>query len=79
VRNRYKAVMHPSLRKRFGSRIRELRKFSGLSQEEFADKCGYARTYISRIETGTANVSLEAIGTLSAALRLPLQELFKGL
>ena len=76
---RYNVGMHPSLRKRFGSRIRELRKFSGLSQEEFADKCGYARTYISRIETGTANLSLDAIGTLATALRLPLQELFKGM
>ncbi|WP_372870932.1 helix-turn-helix domain-containing protein [Paenalcaligenes niemegkensis] len=44
--------MQPILRKRFGTKVRCLRKASGLSQEAFADKCGFARTYMSRIETG---------------------------
>ena len=69
--------MKASLRKRFGTRIKELRKASGLSQEAFADKCGYARTYMSRIETGGANVSLDAIENLASALRISIPDLFR--
>lgn len=71
--------MKSRLRQRFGSRIKELRLGTGLSQEAFADKCGYARTYMSRIETGRANVSLDAIETLASALRLTPSELFRDL
>ncbi|KAA1288466.1 helix-turn-helix domain-containing protein [Alcaligenes faecalis] len=67
--------MHISLRKQFGDRVRELRKAAGFTQEEFADLCGYARTYLSRIETGGANVSLDAIEVLSAALAITPSEL----
>ena len=67
------------LRQRFGSRIRELRKASGQSQEAFADRCGFARTYMSRIETGGANVSLDAIEILATALDLSIEQLFAGL
>ena len=67
------------LRHRFGTRIRELRLATGLSQEEFAEKCGFARTYMSRIETGGANPSLDAIETLATALRTSPGELFTGL
>ena len=71
--------MKPRLRQLFGARIKELRVASGLSQEAFADRCGYARTYMSRIETGRANVSIDAVETLAVALRISLQELFQGL
>ncbi|WP_162569197.1 helix-turn-helix domain-containing protein [Variovorax sp. SRS16] len=64
------------LRIRFGARIRQLRMSAGYTQEEFADKCGFARTYMSRIETGGANPSLDAIHTLVTALRLSLAEVF---
>jgi DNA-binding XRE family transcriptional regulator len=66
-----------SIRKRFGLRIAELRKAAGLSQEAFADKCGFARSYMGRIERGGANPSLDAIETLADALRVPVRELFE--
>ena len=71
--------MKPRLRQLFGARIKELRVASGLSQEAFADRCGYARTYMSRIETGRANVSIDAVETLAVALRISLHDLFQGL
>jgi transcriptional regulator with XRE-family HTH domain len=71
--------MKSPLRQRLGKRIRELRKERGMSQEAFADKCGYTRAYMSRIETGTARLSIDAIEVLSAALRMPLSDIFKGL
>lgn len=64
------------LRVRFGARIRELRLEAGLRQDEFADKCGFARSYMSRIETGGANPSLDAIEILAVALSVKLTDLF---
>lgn len=71
--------MNATLRQRFGLKIKNLRSASGLSQEAFADKCGFARTYMSRIETGIANPSLDAIETLATALGQTPEELFTGL
>ncbi|MAE20841.1 helix-turn-helix domain-containing protein [Pseudomonas chengduensis] len=71
--------MPTSLRHRFGHRVRELRLTTGMTQEAFADRCGFARTYMSRIETGGANPSLDAIKTLADALKVELSELFSGL
>ena len=36
----------------FGSRVRQLRKSTGLSQRDFADKIGIDFTYLSKIENG---------------------------
>jgi len=65
-----------SIRLIFGERVRELRLAAGLKQDEFADKCGFARSYLSRIETGGANPSLDAVQTLAVALKVPVKELF---
>jgi transcriptional regulator with XRE-family HTH domain len=50
-----------------------------MTQEAFADHCGFARTYMSRIEAGGANPSLEAVKTLADGLGIELGELFKGI
>lgn len=68
-----------SIRKTFGSRIKKLRLATGMTQESFADHCGFARTYMSRLETGGANPSLDAINTIATALNVPLKDLFDGL
>lgn len=54
-----------------------LRHASGMSQETFADKCGFARSYISRIERGGANPSLDAIEVLAEALEIEVCNLFQ--
>ena len=67
-----------SLRNRFGARVRELRKATtGLSQEAFADKCGFVRSYMGKIETGKANPSLDSIQTIADALGVPVKTLFE--
>lgn len=68
--------MRTPLRKRFGEKIAALRLEAGLSQEAFADRCGFARSYMSRIERGKANPSLDAIETLAAALKVSERDLF---
>lgn len=65
-----------SLRKRFGQRVKELRQATGLSQEAFADRCGFARSYMSRIERGKANPSLDAVQDLADALGVEVFRLF---
>ncbi|MFG5863815.1 helix-turn-helix domain-containing protein [Metapseudomonas sp. CR1201] len=69
----------PSLRRQFGNRVRELRQAKGITQEAFADQCGFARTYMSRVETGGANPSLDAIKVLADALGISISTLFDGL
>ena len=48
-----------------------------MSQEAFADKCGLARSYMSRIERGGANPSLDAIEDLADALGVEVKALFE--
>ena len=69
--------MKTSLRQQFGQRVKELRLDSGMSQEAFADKCGLARSYMSKIERGLANPSLDAVELLAVALMVEVKELFK--
>ncbi|MEX5571276.1 helix-turn-helix transcriptional regulator [Pseudomonas syringae] len=69
--------MKTSLRKRFGLRVRELRIASGMSQEAFADHASIARSYMSRIERGGANPSLDAIQALAEALGVDAGALFE--
>jgi transcriptional regulator with XRE-family HTH domain len=63
----------------FGNRVRELRRQSGFSQEEFAMRCHLDRTYISSLERGHRNVSLKNIAAIAAALNVSLTELFEGI
>lgn len=59
-----------------GNRIRELRRETGLSQEDFADKCGIDRSYMSGIERGVRNPTLEILWAISGGLDLDLSGLF---
>lgn len=60
----------------FGERVRELRRERGFSQEGFADECGLHRTYMSGIERGLRNVSIENVARIAKALRVPIGQLF---
>jgi transcriptional regulator with XRE-family HTH domain len=54
-----------------------LRRTLGYTQEAFAEKCGFDRTYISGIERGVRNPSLDAIEIVAKALGVPVPELFR--
>jgi transcriptional regulator with XRE-family HTH domain len=66
-------------KKKFGERIRSLRKEAGLSQEELADAAGLHRTYIGAIERGERNISLINIVQLARALRVKPASLLEGI
>jgi transcriptional regulator with XRE-family HTH domain len=59
----------------FGRNLKRLRSEAGLSQEELASRSGLHRTYVSSVERGNRNVSLENIFALAAALKCDPREL----
>ncbi|SFB40232.1 helix-turn-helix domain-containing protein [Algoriphagus aquimarinus] len=61
----------------FGEKVKLLRKGKELSQEELALKSGLNRPYISGIEQGKRNVSLEVMEKLAEALEIHIKELFE--
>jgi len=62
---------------RFGRAIQSRRYELGFSQEEVAERAGLHRTYISDIERGSRNPSLESIEKLAIALDISMTELFQ--
>ena len=65
------------IRKQFGAKIKELRiSKTNLSQEEFAFKCEMDRTYITSLERGKRNVSLENLDKIAKAFNMSLSEFF---
>lgn len=61
----------------FGQVVRQRRNELGLSQEDFADKAGIHRTYVSSIELGKVQVSIRIAQQLATALETPLSKLWK--
>jgi len=60
----------------FGNNLRKYRTNLGLSQEEFAERCGMHRTYISAIECYRRSISLENIQRIADALGVDTYLLF---
>ncbi|OUW74938.1 MAG: transcriptional regulator [Saprospirales bacterium TMED214] len=60
------------VRKKFGKRLRDLREERGWSQEEFADRAGLHRTYVSAVERGIRNPTLSVLERLAKALGLSM-------
>ncbi len=58
-----------------GVRVKALRKQLDLSQATLADRCGVFRTYISQIEAGIANPTLDTLVNLSTALEVEVWDL----
>lgn len=59
----------------FGSNLKKYRTALGLSQEDFAEKCGLHRTYISAIECYRRSISLENIQRIADALQVEAYQL----
>ena len=64
------------IEKRFGEAVRHWRNQRRLSQEQLAQRAGVHRTYVSDIERGMRNVSLQNIEKLARALEIPIVTLF---
>ena len=61
----------------FGQKVKLFRKVKNLSQEDLAERSGLNRPYISAIEQGKRNVSLEVIEKLSESLSIEIKSFFE--
>lgn len=60
-----------------GNAIKRKRSALGISQEELAARAGLHRTYVSDVERGARNPSLESVDKLARALELSLPRLLE--
>ncbi len=67
------------IKEKFGNKLKELRKKTGLSQEKFALKIDMDRTYYASVESGQRNISIINIQKIADGFEISLEELFKGL
>jgi transcriptional regulator with XRE-family HTH domain len=58
------------IRQRLASNIRRLREGAGWSQEDYADRAGIHRTYVSDIERGMRNPTILVVDKLSKPLNV---------
>ena len=61
-----------------GMRIRFLRQQRHWSQEDLAFNANINKNYISDLENGRRNPSLEILERIAIALNISLEELFRG-
>jgi transcriptional regulator with XRE-family HTH domain len=71
-------VSEGELQRRVGLNLRGYREARGLSQEQFADKLGYHRTYVGGLERGERNLTLKAVERIAGRLRLDPLELMRA-
>lgn len=62
----------------FGRAVRRAREAKGLSQEQLAEAARIHRTYLSGVETGTRNPTLEVVERLARALDVTPSRLLEG-
>lgn len=65
--------------KKFGQLVKEWREDRGFTQEELAYRSKISVTYISKIENGQTNVSLDTICKIATGLGITLSELLNGM
>ncbi len=66
------------LKEMIGKRVRFLRMAkTDLSQEEFSKKIGLDRTYLSRLESGKQNITIENLNNICNGLGISLKEFFE--
>jgi CheY-like chemotaxis protein len=69
-------VQKVDVKKSFGTSVKTWRKRLGISQEALAERAELHRTYVSDVERGARNLSLESITRMAHALNIHVAELF---
>lgn len=65
------------LRALFAANLRNLRQARGISQERLAELAGLHRTYVSSVERGARNISIDNIARLAKALDVSPEKLLR--
>lgn len=66
------------IKKRFGLAVRARREALGISQEELAMRIEADQAYVSRVEAGQMNVTLETMAEIAAAMGVDVLALLGG-
>ena len=69
----------PPRQRELGRRIRQRREDLGLSQEALAFAADVHRTYVTQLENGMRNPSIETTAKLALALGVDVSDLTSGL
>ena len=64
-------------RKRLGRRVQSLRKIRGYTQEQLAERININPKYLSSIERGAENPTLDLFFRLAQGLKVDLYEIFQ--
>ena len=64
------------LHKKFGKRLKQVRKYRGLTQEQLAEWLELSVEMVSFMERGIQAPSFETRARLAVELRLPVRDLF---
>lgn len=59
-----------------GERIAELRKAKKLSQQKFSYEAEIERSYLTHVEKGRKNISIETLNKITDALEISLKDFF---
>lgn len=65
----------PTSREIFARNLRRARRLRDLTQESLALEAGVPRGYLSRVERGTINISIDNADALARAIGVPLRDL----
>ena len=63
------------VRQRLAANLKKHRRTKGLSQEAFAHDAGIHRTYVSDLERGARNPTIEVVDRLARALAVSMGDL----
>lgn len=64
-------------RQNFARNLKIIRNSQGISQEKLADLCDLHRTYVSSVERGERNITVDNMERLAVALGVDIRELMK--
>ena len=65
----------PTARQVFARNLRRVRRLKDLTQEKVALEAEVPRAYVSRVERGTINISIDNAEGLAKAVGVPLKDL----
>jgi transcriptional regulator with XRE-family HTH domain len=57
-----------NIKQKVGERIKNLRNQKKISQEDLANRAGMARGFVSGVETGKRNITVETLGKILEVL-----------
>jgi transcriptional regulator with XRE-family HTH domain len=79
ARHSFRVDKHNKALRKFGKRVRQLRKEEGWSQEYFAHLAELDRSYMGAIERGEQNPTFKNISRIASAFSKTISELCEGI